>query len=376
MGFLVKSSDFNEAVKYASSFTSPRICDRNIKVSTGIECLTFSGCDGSMWASRQVDCESQEIHEFMVDPMALLGLASTGSAKLDVKYNPDNHRLMVSWGDGKVSVKTTDTEDWPQPRATDFGGELFLNGGTLQDGIKSVSPARLQKGTGVAHENLFLESSEDDKWVSIFATDGTRLHRFGVAECVQPVKVSLTPNCVKAIQAIKFGELDSLSVSSSQTMTKIETSFGYSIVAQVPSTNWPDGWRRVVEVESGVSVETYSNMIESCLSRSLFTRDQAIVAKLTMGLTGSTNRLVFTCNSINPPFSIQEGLPYDGEDIGEVRLLSRFLIDAVRSADTEKVRIVKSKDKSEKIVVTDIKSGFKFDDGPGFVAVMGQNQKQ
>lgn len=373
MGLLVKSSEFNEAVKYASSFTSPKICNRHIKVSIGVECMTFAGCDGTMWVSRQIDCDSQEVHEFMVDPMVLLGLSNTGSAKLNVKYNPDNQRLLINWGDGKISAETTSIADWPEPRTTDYGGELFLNGGSLQDGIKAVMPARLQKGTGASFENLFIESSEDDKWVSIFATDGTRLHRFGVSECSQQVKVALSPSTIRALLAIKFGELDSISISSTDSISKLETSFGYTVIAQTPSQVWPEAWRKVILADSGTSLTTYSGMLESCLSRSLHTRDEGVIANLTMGVTGMTNRLVFNCTSNNPPFSIQEGLPYDGEDLGEVKLLSRFLLDAVTSADTEKVRIVKS---GHKVFITDMKSGFKFDDGPGFTAIMLQNTRQ
>lgn len=365
----VSSQRFNESLRYASQFSNQRVYSGAVRCTIGNGLMSFSGCDGTLWASSKFPATSQENAEFAVDPFALAALPQNNSI-LMLNYNHSNGRLLVNWGDGKMSFQTRDASDWPYELVTDFGDPAPINGNFLKDGLDAVMPARMNKGTGVLWENVFLESDKDDEWLSVFATDTVRLHRYGVSECCDHVRIQLIPSAVKAIQSMPLDDDDILDIYSNGTAIKVVSTNGYDLIAKVPYFEWPNIKGKFTSIPEGSKDLTVdSKYIQAATTRAGYTRDADLVCQLRTGASESAGRLFFECNSINPPFSIQENMPFDGEGI-DVKLMPKYLADAIKCADSDRIKIVKKEPRGYVVVTNILGPTSKLHDGPGFTAVI------
>lgn len=378
MKFNVESKALYEAIKYASSFTSKGVVGGSIKVSIGIDCMTFSGFDGSLWASKTIKCDSPEVHEFMVNPLALIGLSSLKCNELSLSYTPEKGRLIIDWGDGKSSMSTFNDEITPESNVTDYTtGPVILDLNALKAAVRAVYPARSGKSGGTMWENLFLWSDVTDKHLHLFASDQARFHRIALCECNETVAIPLSQACIKAINSMNVPDGDTVKFYSGERMVKIESFRGYEVKSQLPSGNMSERWKVILTPGADSEyIEVAEEYLDACIDRAMHTHDLTTPVKLSIELAvgdiQGNNRLIFSSASINPPFAIKENLPYTGGDIGETMVNAKYLLDAIRSSKAETVRIIK--DKRGFLYITDQSETITYD-SPGFIAVIASKHE-
>ena len=339
--------------------TLPILGNVLIEPKDGLLCLTASDMEIQMRHEVAIDRElagGKEIAPFTVNARKLSEIlrASAGET-VDLQW--DAGKCTVKCGKSRFSLLTLPAEDFPLVKAaSDYSDEPLV----VEQGVCKRALGRTQFAMAVHDIRFYLNGmllAIDARKFAVVATDGHRLaiEQSEAGQEMEDRSVILPRKAVAEMLRLMGDGKDKVEIRFASNQVRV--AFGSTeMVSKLIEGKFPD-YQRVLPKQNGVQVEMERAVLLGALQRvAIMTSDKfkGVLLRFSNGLLSISSK-----NAENEEGTEEVEIDYQGADI-EVGFNVAYLLDALSTIDSEKVRLFLRDSASSMLVRIPDEDGFQY----------------
>lgn len=295
--------------------------------------LTLTGYDMEMGITTTIECNVLVPGETVLDAKLLGSMVSrmpAGNVRIELN---DEGQAKISGGVAEFEIPALNASDYPSLPVTGADNTMTMKCGVIREMIEKTIYAVSQDDKKPAHtgELFVIEPGS----LTVVALDGYRLAIIQRdVECTRDIRIIIPSKTLQELLKIMGGADEDVKIDANRRYVVFTTN-GYTIMSRLIEGEFLN-YRNVIPADSRtrVTIDT-KEFIETIERASLIITERL---KNPLRISFTEGRVVVRCQTNLGRVVDEFNADCEGDEV-EIGFNNRYLLDALRNARTEKVRM-------------------------------------